>query len=73
MRGGDRVEIRRFDYGPQGPRDSFGGMCGTITAVRTQRGEVGYLVLLDGLDSSIYFGPDRLIPIAEECHHGGAE
>lgn len=63
MKAGERVEVRpvKWDDGRLSGR-------GTIIAVRKVRDEVGYLVLLDGDDRSLYFGPERVIPISEDSH-----
>lgn len=68
MRPGDRVVVRAVE-------DSLLQGTGTLIAVRRQRSETGYLVLLDGEPRSSYFGPDRVIAVSEDSsrHIGGAE
>lgn len=68
MKAGDRVVVRAVS-------DSILRGPGTIIAVRTQRSETGYLVLIDGEERSSYFGPQRVLPLSEESskHIAGAE
>lgn len=62
MKPGDLVVVQEIE-----PNDTeFAGRIGTVTSVRRQLTEVGFLVLLEGETDSLYFGPQRLIAISDD-------